>query len=108
MERSKGGERRAVREGDVLVGSALIAVHGGGHWRCLAVVIRLRRRALLLSVVAVHPWLLSVFRSRPARVVEFLSVVGNRWWWCRISWVCACPFVAGGGCEWFSQALVVV
>ena len=29
MVRSKGRERRAVREGDVLVGSALVAVCGG-------------------------------------------------------------------------------
>ena len=89
--RSKGRERRAVKEGDVLMGSALFAVHGGGRWRHVAVVIHLHRRPLLLlSFVA-------VVRSCSSRLLPFLSVAGGRWWWCRITWVCARPVMAGGG-----------
>ena len=89
--RSKGRERRAVKEGDVPMGSALFAVHGGGRWRRVAVVIHLHRRPLLLlSFVA-------VVRSCPSRLLPFLSVAGGRWWWCRVTWVWACPIVAGGG-----------
>ena len=57
--RSKGGKRRAVREGDILVGSALIAIRGGGRWCHLAVITRLRHHVLLLLLVAVRLSLLS-------------------------------------------------
>ena len=106
MERSKGGERRAVREGDVLVGSTLIAVRGGAHWHRLAIVIRLRHHMLLLLFIAVHGWLLSIFLSCPAGVVELLSVVGDRWWCC-VGWVYASPVVAGGGHVSFACGCVV-
>ena len=89
--RSKGRERRAVKEGDVPMGSALFAVHGGGRWRRVAVVIHLHRRPLLLSSFV------ALVRSCPSRLLPFLSVAGGRWWWCRVTRVCARPVVAGGG-----------
>ena len=64
--------------------------------------IPLRRRPLLLSSFV------AVIRSCPLHVLPFLSVADVRWWWCCISWVCACPIVASGGHGWFSQVLVVV
>ena len=100
--RSKGRERRAVKEGDVPMGSALFAVHGGGRWRRVAVVTHLLRRPLLPSSFV------AVVRSCPSRLLPFLSVAGGRWWWCRVTWVCACPIVAGGGRGWFSRVLVIV
>ena len=95
MVRSKGRERRAVKEGDVLMGSALFAVHGGGHWRRITIIIHFHHRPLLLSLFV------AVVRSCPLRVLPFLSVAGGRWWWCRVTWVCVCPVVAGGGRGWF-------
>ena len=45
-----------MREGDVLVGNALITIRSGGHWLRLAVIIHLHRRALLLSFVGDRWW----------------------------------------------------
>ena len=47
--------------GNVLVGSALVSVRGGGRGRRLVVVIRSRCRLFLLSFVAVRGSLLSIF-----------------------------------------------
>ena len=54
VERSKGGERRAVREGVILVRSTLVAIRGGGCWPSLIIVILLHRHVLLLSFIAVR------------------------------------------------------
>ena len=77
MVRSKGRERRAVREGDVLEGSALVAVHGGGGWRRLAIIIHLCCRPLLLLLLL----FVAVIWSCPLRTLKFFSIAGGRWWW---------------------------
>ena len=67
-----------MRKGDVLVGSALVTAHGGGHWCHLVVIIHLGCCLLLLPFVAVHHrWLLSIVRSCLSCVVEFFSVAGG-------------------------------
>ena len=43
------------------MGSTLISIHGGGHWRCLVVVIRFCCRPFLSLFIAVRCLLLSIF-----------------------------------------------
>ena len=104
--------------GNVLVGSTFmvvgvgIAIHGGGLWHHLAIVIHFC--SLLLLFIHVCHTLINCFASLALRLV--LGDVGGAshqmpvggWWWCHISWVDVCPVMAGHGRGWFSWALVVV
>ena len=109
------GERTgwAARPGTQLVGSALVTIHHGGHWRCLVVaiccgrwhrlVVIIRFRSVLTSFLAVHRAPLSLVRSCPGR----RTIVGVDAGGVTLM-VCMRPVVARGGRAWFSWALVVV
>ena len=41
---------------------------------------------------------IAVIWSCPSHFLKFFSIAGCQWWWYHVSWVCACPIMAGGGC----------
>ena len=100
--------------GNVLVGSALVSVRGGGHGRRLVVVIHSRCRPFLSSFVAVRGSLLSIFvLVRHAFLNGFASLVlrlamGDVHGGVVALVVGVCPVVAGGVRWWVSWVLVVV